>query len=396
MDIDFDELKPHMKLFAVLLDKVKGLDGTPVPASVEVSTDMYLDPELFVQERTNLFDKTPVIVGHASMLEKAGSHYTHDHLGKPLLLVKGKDGVIRAFLNVCRHRGMRLVVEEGLSKTPVFVCPYHHWTYGLDGTLKNAPLKDGFEGADLSCRNLKAVQCEERHGFIWVQLDDSKPMDLDDFLGSIGDDLAAFEVADQHTHKYEASLKKANWKLIVEAFQDGYHVVRLHNKTVGPFFIDGQSSMERVGLHLRAVVARKELTEAIDLPPEKWDDRNHVSFAHYIFPNTIIVFHPDYISHLGLFPQGVDETLVTHTFLTPKQPETYDEKSHLDRSYDLIENGVFQSEDYFVCENAQRGMASGANETLILSGYEEGIAKFHEILRDAMAAASGENNGKNS
>lgn len=385
--IAFDKLKPHMQLFARLVDKISGKRSEPLPVAAELPTDIYLDKALLKRERAEVFDKTPIIVGHASMLDKPGSHFTHDLLGKPLLIVKGKDGEIRAFLNVCRHRGMRLVVEEGINKTPVFVCPYHHWTYQLDGKLRNAPLKDGFDGADLSCRNLKTVQCEVRHGFIWVQIDDETPMDLDSFLGTIGDDLESFGVPEQFTHKYESSEKKANWKLIVEAFQDGYHVVRLHNKTVGPFFVDAQSSVERVGMHLRAAVARKEFMDAIDLPPAEWDDRNHASFAHFIFPNTIMVYHPDYISQLGLFPQDTDKTIVTHTFLTPKKPETYQERDHLDRSYDLIENGVFQSEDYFVCENAQRGMASGANETLLLSGYEEGIVLFHEIMDDALKRA---------
>jgi len=377
-------LKPHMQLFAKLIDKVNGQSGEPLPLAAEVDTGIYTDEALFAREQADIFARYPVIVGHASMLERPGSHYTHDHLGKPLLIVRGKDNKVRAFLNVCRHRGMRLVVEEGVNKTPVFVCPYHHWVYQLDGTLKNAPLRHGFEGADLSCRNLKDIQCEVRHGFIWVQLDNDKPMDLDGFLGTIGDDLDHFDITGHSVHRYEASTKAANWKLIVEAFQDGYHVVRLHNKTVGPFFIDGQASMERVGHHLRAVVARKEFKEATDLAPDQWDDRNHASFAHFIFPNTIMVFHPDYISQLGLFPQGVDKTVVTHTFLTPKEPETYQERDHLDRSYDLIENGVFQSEDYFVCEKAQQGMASGANETFLLSGYEEGIVMFHEILKDAL------------
>ena len=379
-----EKLKPHMQMFRAFREKVKRQDGAPLPPSSEVSVDMYLDPDLLQRERSELFEKTPIIVGHTSMLEKPGSHFTHDHLGKPLLIVRGKDQIIRAFLNVCRHRGMRLVADEAISKTPVFVCPYHHWTYGLDGTLKNTPLKDGFEGVDLSCRNLKSVQCAEHGGFIWVQLDDSVPMELPDFLGTISDDLDSFAVAEQVTYRRDTSLKKANWKLIIEAFQDGYHVVRLHNKTVGQFFIDGQTANERVGKHIRAIVARTSFKDALDLPPEDWDDRNHVSFAHYIFPNTIMVYHPDYISHLGLYPVSVDETLVTHTFLIPKQPETGKEKSHVERSYDLIENGVFQAEDYFVCENAQRGMASGANNTLLLSGYEDGIAMFHDILRDAL------------
>ena len=346
----------------------------------------YLDEEWLARERAELFATQPIIVGHEKMLVRAGDHFTHDHLDKPLLVVRGRDDKIRVLYNVCRHRGVRLAHNAEVARKASFVCPYHHWTYDLDGSLKNVPLRETFEGVDLSCRGLKEVPCEVRQGFIWVQLGGAKPLDLDAHLGDINSDLEAFETGAQHVFRQTTTVKEANWKLIVEAFQDGYHVVRLHQKSVGPLFMDARASMDRVGDNLRAVVARAFFPEILDAPPEQWDDRNHVSFAHFIFPNTIIIIHPDYISHLGLFPKDVDETIVVHTCLIPKKPETEKELEHWERAFDIIENEVFQAEDFFVCENAQIGMASGANETLLLGAQEYGIALFHDILRDRMGA----------
>lgn len=381
---EITDLPPHMKLFARLRDEVKSDYRPPLPETHEIPVAFYLDEKWLTRERAELYGANPIIIGHEKMLARAGEHFIHDHLGKPLLVVRGHDDKIRVLYNVCRHRGMRLVQNTEVMRKPSFVCPYHHWAYGLDGALKNVPLPETFDGVDLSCRGLKEVPCEIRHGFIWAQLDETKPLDLDKHLGELNSDLEAFETGAQHVFRQTTTAKKANWKLIVEAFQDGYHVARLHKNSVGPLFMDARASMDRVENNLRAVVARAVFPEILDAPPEKWDDRNHVSFAHFIFPNTIIIFHPDYISHMGLFPQGIDETVVVHTCLIPKKPETEKERDHWERAFDIIENGVFQAEDFFVCENAQIGMASGANETLLIGVQEYGIALFHDILRDEM------------
>ena len=385
---DIADLPPHMQLFAQLRDEVKSNYIPDVPEHNEISTQIYLDEQWLERERSELYQTSPIILGHEKLIERPGEHFTHDHLGKPLLVVRGQDQRIRVFYNVCRHRGVRLARNEEVGRKPSFVCPYHHWAYDLDGTLKNVPLPETFEGVDLSCRNLKEVPSETRHGFIWAQIDTSNPLDLDAHLLDLNSDLESFRTDDHHVFRQTTTIKKSNWKLIVEAFQDGYHVTRLHQKSVGPLFMDARASMNRVGDNLRAVVARAFFPEVLDLPPSEWDDRNHVSFAHFIFPNTIMVFHPDYISHMGLFPQSVDETTVVHTCLIPKPPETEKELEHWERAFDIIENGVFQAEDFFVCENAQIGMASGANETLLLGAHEYGLAMFHEILREKLGPFS--------
>ena len=384
----------HLRLFGALVDFVKAGAPSPPPADFEIPVEYYTDPDWFERERRELFRRHPIIVGCAAMLRKPGDHFAHDALGVPLIIAKGRDGVIRAFYNVCRHRGVRLVYEEEIQRKPGFTCPYHHWTYDLDGALKHVPQKETlFDGIDLSCRGLRPVPCAVRGGMIWVQIDgleeDATP-DVAAHLDSIDEDLEAFEVGAQFFYRRSAAVKKANWKLIVDAFQDGYHIVRLHQKTVGPFFIDGAALQERAGLNMRAAVARKELTEVLETGPASWRPRHHVSYAHYIFPNTIMVFHPDYVSQLGLFPTAPDETVVIHHCLIPKEPKTEKEQGHWRRAFAIVEDGVFHAEDYFVCESTQRGLHSGANKTHLLGGMETGVAMFRQILRDAMGPLPGD------
>jgi Rieske 2Fe-2S family protein len=144
-----------------------------------------------------------------------------------------------------------------------------------------------------------------------------------------------------------------------------------------------------VGRHLRFAVARREITEIADLPESAWDGRRHVSFAYYLFPNTVMVFHPDYTSHLGLFPRGTDETIFVHTMMVPHAPRSAEESAHWDRSFDLIEGGVFQREDLRTAENIQAGLRSGANEALVLGRVEFPIRQFHAILEGAMGGLGG-------
>ncbi len=370
---------PHIELLERLRDQIVE-ERTPSSEVRQLPVNIFIDPERFAREHEKAFLARPVIVGHVSMIPEAGDHFTHDLLGKPLLIARDQDGEIRAFLNVCRHRGMRLVEAPGRKGAPSFVCPYHHWSYGMDGSLNYVPLRETFGDTDLSCHNLQTVRCEVHRGLIWVQLNDERPQVVSDWLGTIDFDLAAFDFASKVVMQQSTTLKKANWKLIIEAFQDGYHVTRLHKKTVGGFFLDSQAATESENEHIRSAVARKPFSEVLHDSPEQWDVRKHVSFSHFIFPNAITVLHPEYTSVLTLFPQSADETYVTHLFMANHEPKSKEEREHINRSFDLIENGVFQSEDYFVCEGIHAGLRSGANDYLLTGQHEQNLLVFHDIL----------------
>ena len=370
------------RVFAELLDELRD-KRTPPQRSGSVAPAFYTDERWFKREQQYLFAGSPLVVGHTSMLRNSGDHFVHDHSGKPLLVVRGKDEKIRAFLNVCRHRGVRLSNADNVENRSTFVCPYHNWIYELDGALRKVPLKeDCFPELDPQCHDLKELPLHVFEGLILVGGEDSLPKDLQ----SLQQDFQAFGLADHSFFRQSVTTKKANWKLIIEAFLDGYHVVRLHRKPVGPLFMDCVAKSERKGNNIISVVARQAFAEALDLSPQQWDLRHHASCAFFLYPNTTLIVHPDYISYLTLFPQSATSTTCVHGCLIPEPPQNEKAAAHWERAYSMIEDGVFQAEDLFVCEQAQIGMNSGANDELLFGTYESSIIDFHEILAEKIGA----------
>jgi len=347
---------------------------------------LYTDPDRLSAEQDRIFTKAPVIIGHVAMIPRPGDHFTFDHLSQPLLVVRGKDEQVRVFYNICRHRGVRLVNTDSTARKPSFVCPYHNWTYGLDGDLVNIPCAESFTNEDVSGRGLKPVPSAVSGGFIFASLDPDAEMKMSAFLGEIITDFETLGLPGQYFFDQTVRTKKCNWKLVIEAFQDGYHVVRLHRNTVGHLFMDNVADIGRVKDHLRAIVARNDFAAMRETAPADWDMRNQVSLAFYIYPNTVIVIHPDYISHLGVFPTATDECICVHSCFIDEKPETEKAQAHFERAFKMIDEGVFDSEDFFVCEQAQIGMKSGVNDYFPLSEYEIGLKLFHEILNEKLGA----------
>jgi phenylpropionate dioxygenase-like ring-hydroxylating dioxygenase large terminal subunit len=384
MESTFINTDPRYPLFQKLIDTVKN-DKPQIPfETFELDVRQYIDETWFEHEKKNIFSDSPQIVGFSSMVSEPGDHFTIDYLGPPLLIVRGKDQKLRCFLNVCRHRGVRLSNSDQVSKTKTFSCEYHHWTYDLEGRLIFVPAEEGFPDFDKGCRSLKEVPLAEAYGIIWVNPNINGQIDLDSYLGNIGKDLEEFEFEEGYFFKQSIHKCKANWKLHIEAFQDGYHVTRLHNKSVGGFFKDNLAVQEREQQHIRSIVARNEIEEVLDEPAEKWNFRHHGSFSHFVWPNTTMIMHPDYTSQVTFYPIKVDETVIVHNCVIPRKPQSEKELGHFERSFKLIDEGVFANEDFHVCAQAQIGLKSGANDTFIAGGYEIGLRAFHDILKESV------------
>ncbi|MGB0907301.1 MAG: aromatic ring-hydroxylating oxygenase subunit alpha [Maricaulaceae bacterium] len=381
---------PFLKMLSDFVqDENQGSYKRPVSDIKRLPVSIYTDPARYALEQERIFKVAPIVIGHISMIPAAGDHFTFDHLGQPLLVVRGPDMAVRVFYNVCRHRGVRLARNDSVSRSASFVCPYHNWTYGLDGTLISVPCEESFVNDDVSGRNLKRVGSGVSSGFIYVSCDPSLnpeiPLDLDPYMKEFAEDFEALKFADQVFFDQSTRTVKANWKLLIEAFQDGYHVVRLHRKTVGPLFLDNVADIERVQNNLRALVARNGFAELKGKDAEDWDVRNAVSLAYLLSPNSVLVIHPDYISHLGVYPRAPDECIAVHSCFIDAHPKSEKEAAHFKRAFEIIDEGVFNSEDFFVCEQAQKGMESGANDDFPLSDFEIGIKLFHEILNEQLA-----------
>lgn len=362
-----------------LAERTAGRAEGPSACNKRVPVTAYTDPQRFELERERLFLARPLIIGHESQIPAAGDAIVHDWLGLPLITMRDKAGEIGTFMNVCRHRGMRLVQEQGRTCLRSLVCPYHQWTYGLDGALRNIPRQESFTGIDQEQLGLVAVPTEVRNGLVWVQARGAQ-MDLDRHLAGLDGDLDTFDMAGAHFCEQSTRTIKCNWKLVQDAFLDGYHVTRLHRNTVGPFFPDAVAESDSIGDHVRSAVARNEIEEAVGLGREQLDMRYHCTFSYTVFPNAVLIFHPEYTSIISLFPQSPDRTIFVHSMLVPEPPRTEEERDHFRRSFKLIDEGVFEAEDIFVSVGAQQGLLSGANTDLLFGGLEEAATRFHQTI----------------
>ena len=377
---------PHPRsLLEQLADRERGARQGPAACAHRVPVANYTDTDRFIREREQIFWRTPQIIAHASQLPRPGDVLIHDWLGLPLLTARDQDGRVGSVMNVCRHRGMRLLKDEGHYQLTSLICPYHTWTYGLDGRLRNIPRMESFTDIDPEQHGLVAVPTEERHGLIWLQATPGEPMDLDAHLAGLGFDLDLFGFPEYHFFKQSIKRVRCNWKLVQDAFLDGYHVVRLHKNTVAPYFPDALAESDRVGRHIRSAVARNEIAETRDLDAPDLDLRRHATFSYTLFPNAILVMHPDYNSVISLFPQSADETIFVHSMLVPLWPLREESRAHYERSFNLIDGGVFEAEDLHVCVEAQKGFVSGANDSLLFGALEKAAAEFHQIVEQALA-----------
>jgi phenylpropionate dioxygenase-like ring-hydroxylating dioxygenase large terminal subunit len=380
----------HQEQVALLKELLHYLDtGTtamaPAPWRNEVAA--FTDPARFQRERAELFRSQPLFMGFASEWAKPGDYKTDGYAGVPILLVRGRDGVLRAFLNVCRHRGAR--VADGCGSAKAFSCPYHAWSYDLAGRVSHVPEERYFPGVKAERAALIALPLCERHGLVWViatpAADGAATFDIDPWLGVLGPELGAYGFARYQHYQTREIPERMNWKLVVDTFLEGYHIGFLHQKTLGPILHGNLTAFKAYGSNHRLTVARRKLDRLKQLPEGEWDAMWYTTILYSLFPNTIFIAQGDHVEVFRVFPDGdrIDATMMTLAFYIPEGQLDAERRRHWDANMDLVTEVVL-TEDFPAGRPMQQGFGSGAQTEVVYGRNEPAMIHWHQQARRAL------------
>jgi phenylpropionate dioxygenase-like ring-hydroxylating dioxygenase large terminal subunit len=356
-------------------------------APVVLDTASYLDPALFEREKQVLFRDLPLLVALSADMPSPGDWRTHDDTDVPMLIVRGQDGKVRAFLNACRHRGAKLTAEPcGQQKR--FTCPYHAWTYDLTGRLIAVPAESLFGDLDRATLGLVELPAEERSGMIFVVPKPGGAIDLDALLGDGAADLAGWHFERNTLIGERDIVTRANWKLALDTYCENYHFQVLHAEAFGPHKVPNCAYHWRWGFRQRnwTLAWPSNSLELIRNAPEsEWGDIHaHFSMLHFIFPNTVIAMYPDTCNLMQLYPGDTVAEQRTRMRFYSRTPEPTEEQRQL--IYGRFETfyHVLQNEDYLMVRTAYTNMESGLLPKIVFGRNEPALTWLHESLEDAV------------
>jgi len=283
---------------------VDGIEVPPIPVG------RYYDPEFFALEKAHIWSRSWLFAGHASQVAETGAYLRFERSGSPIVIVRGEDDVIRAFYNSCRHRGAPVVRDEcGTARR--LTCQYHSWSYGIDGELKAVPESRSFVDIDTDSLGLIPVRCETYQDWIFVNEDpDAEP--LGDALGPLVDQMGEINGASLRRLGTQTHQINANWKVVVDAFLEVYHVRTVHPDNAAFLYDDHSVTVTMLPKgHSRLTVPKFEMMIDIVAPSPEGDNPSvgslwrETSTSFGIFPNVIAPMDTGAFAFLCAWP--IDE-----------------------------------------------------------------------------------------
>ncbi|MEN8183890.1 MAG: aromatic ring-hydroxylating dioxygenase subunit alpha [Myxococcota bacterium] len=357
----------------------------PATAASSLPPRAYTDPEVYALEVERIFMKEWLCVGRTDQIPKPGDYFTIDLVGEPLVVARDKEGRLRVLSRVCRHRWMSVV--EGSGNTNSFQCPYHSWTYGLDGRLIGAPEMEQAEAFSRSDCHLPEVRSEIWQGFIFCNFDsDAAP--LAPGLTTLESVLAAYQLPEMRAVaplEYESHW---NWKVMVENGSESYHHLGAHRKTVEGMFPARLTDIgDNDGPYLaywNPTADGSPIADPFPIPDGLSRRQRNGLLICCVFPCHVFFVLPGHMGWLHLVPESIKHHSVRFTLCVPpaalEDPEAPQKIEAMRQIFDAIHR-----EDMDSCRGVQRGLESRLAEPARLSHLEKSIWQFHQWWLERMA-----------
>jgi phenylpropionate dioxygenase-like ring-hydroxylating dioxygenase large terminal subunit len=357
---------------------------------LSVSAQEYTDPARFEVERRELFGKLPLLACLSRDIAEPGEMFTFDVAGPAILIIRGQDGKARAFLNMCTHRGARLV--GACEKRKLITCPFHAWGFDLEGRLAVLPGEAGFDGIDRATRNLVRVPVGEWGGMIFVKAyAGDEEIDVEAWLGDMGPQLLALDLAGAKPIKVDKLETAANWKYCLDTYGEAYHFSTLHTTTFGDRTRSNVALYDNFGLHYRVGFTSKFYEELVGKDEAEWPETPYGG-SHFVFPNSIVYGAPmegggSMIGMYRLYPGesvGRSRTLLS-VHRASNAPAATPDQAFTD-AHDYIVQ-VVSSEDYSVSAEGQRNLENApAGFRLVFGANEAALQDVHRNIARVIGA----------
>jgi len=362
-----------------LLDLYKA--DAPLEQACTIPAQWYLDARIERAEREQVFGRNWIAVGRLDQVANEGQFFTLEIAGEPIVVVRGSDGELRAFYNVCRHHAAA-VANVPCGTVPHLRCPYHGWTYGLDGALKGAPEFAGVCNFDRAANGLVPVRVDVWEQFVFVTLDEHAPA-LAASLGDLPARVADLGIGNLHFFARKTYTLACNWKVYVDNYLDGgYHVPHLHKglNSVLDYKEYTIENGERYVLQSSPIVSSQEHAS---FAATRTGDR---AYYYWLYPNFMVNIYQGVMDTNLVLPLGIDRCLVQFDFFFAEVSEAARESN----AESVAVSDRIQEEDVDICESVQRGLRSRAYGAGRLSvRRESGEHLFHRLLASDLKRAVG-------
>lgn len=378
------EHSTQVKIARELLSHIDDRTTTRVDSTAVNDATNYTSNHVLKLERKKIFGEYPLVAALSVDLPTPGSFLTEEFTGTPVLLARGEDGVVRAFLNACRHRGSRLV-NEPQGQRLRFSCPFHAWSYDAFGQLVGIPYQESFGPSPTCDTSLIELPTAEKHGLIWLSLSPKSTIKASNCLGGLDRELESWHLDTKHPINRKKFTCNMNWKLANDTFGETYHFPFLHRETLGREYYGNIISYETFGKHHRMVFATRTIDQLRDLPQAKWRLRPHVTIAYFLFPNTQLLISRSSIAMYQIFPERLDQTTVIQSVYLDAPPTSTEEKVEYKRVLERLDK-VILGEDFSVAESAQAGLTSGLLPHVSYGRNEPALHHYHETFANVLGA----------